>query len=137
MENRRLTIKNNIAELAGLPSFLEDFGNANGVDEMTIMSLNLAIEEAMVNVINYAYPEGTVGDVTLTAERCNNTICFTLIDSGKPFDPTQVPDADTSLSADERPIGGLGIFLVRQLMDTVVYQYEDGKNILTMKKNLA
>lgn len=134
---RTLAIKNNLAELSQLPEFLETIAAANGIDEIMITSLNLAIEEAMVNVINYAYPEGMEGDVVLTATCKGNTLSFTLEDNGKPFDPTRVPDADTSLSADERPIGGLGIFLVRQLMDTMTYEYKDGKNILTMTKTLS
>ena len=61
---------------------------------------------------------------------------FTLTDSGKPFDPTAAPEADTSLGVQERPIGGLGIFLVRKIMDTVAYRRTNGKNILTMIKHI-
>lgn len=133
-----LNIHNKLADLEQLPAFLQDFASANGVDEATIGSLNLALEEALVNVINYAYPDGTVGDITLKAEKdSSGKLIFTLIDSGTPFDPTTVPDADTTLSVEERQIGGLGIFLVRQLMDSVEYSYKDGCNVLTMMKQLS
>ena len=66
----------------------------------------------------------------------DNILIFVLTDSGKEFDPTKVPDADVTLSAEEREIGGLGIFLIRQIMDIVEYQRIDGKNVLTIGKQL-
>ena len=100
----------------------------------TTASLNLALEEAVVNVMEYAYPAGTVGDVEIDAMTEGETIKFILMDSGTPFDPTKKPEIDTTLSAEERSIGGLGIHLVRQIMDSVNYEYKDGKNVLTLKK---
>ena len=70
------------------------------------------------------------------AQSCDNNLVFVLTDSGTEFDPTKVPDADITLSAEEREIGGLGIFLIRQIMNTVEYQRIDGKNVLTMRKQL-
>ena len=67
----------------------------------------------------------------------DNNLTFVLTDYGKEFDPTKVPDADVTLSAEEREIGGLGIFLIRQIMDTVEYQRMDGKNVLIMGKQLG
>jgi sigma-B regulation protein RsbU (phosphoserine phosphatase) len=86
--------------------------------------------------MKYAYPEGEVHDIVLSVKLTDNRLMFKLIDTGKPFDPTIVPDADVNLSAEERQIGGLGIFLVRQIMDSVEYRRIDGKNILTMIKLL-
>ena len=100
------------------------------------MNMNLALEEAVVNVMNYAYPEGTIGDILIEAATTETQLVFTIKDSGTPFDPTQVEDPDTTLSIEDRPIGGLGIFLVKQLMDSVTYNYTDGFNILTLKKKL-
>ena len=99
-------------------------------------SLNLALEEAVANVMKYAYPEGETHDIVLSVKLIDNRLIFKLIDTGKPFDPTIVPDADVNLSAEDRQIGGLGIFLVRQIMDSVEYRRIDGKNILTMIKLL-
>ena len=84
--------------------------------------------------MNYAYPKGVQGDIVIEAKEMGDRVRFVIIDGGTPFDPTAEADADTTLSAEERPIGGLGIFLVRQLMDTVSYEYKDGKNRLTLVK---
>jgi sigma-B regulation protein RsbU (phosphoserine phosphatase) len=96
--------------------------------------MNLAMEEAVVNVMSYAYPADTVGDVTIEAVTIADQLQFTITDSGTPFDPTAKEDVDTTLSAEERPIGGLGIHLVRQLMDSITYERIDGKNVLTLRK---
>ena len=102
----------------------------------TTMKLNLAIEEAVVNVMNYAYPQDTVGDINIEAKGDDNQLEFIISDTGTPFDPTAKAEVDTTLSAEERPIGGLGIHLVRQIMDGVTYERKDNKNILTLKKKL-
>ena len=86
--------------------------------------------------MNYAYPMGTQGDITLDASFDGSILKFVITDSGKPFDPTEGGRLDTSLSAEERPIGGLGIFLVRELMDSINYERIDNKNILTLKKSI-
>ncbi len=94
----------------------------------------LAVEEAVVNVMNYAYPIGTQGDITIEAKATGQWLKFIISDEGKAFDPTQGGNADTSLSAEDRPIGGLGILLVRSLMDSINYEYNGGKNVLTLIK---
>ena len=99
-------------------------------------NLNLVLEEAVSNVILYAYSKEVQKEINLLANISDNNLIFVLTDSGKEFDPTKVPDADVTLSAEEREIGGLGIFLIRQIMDTVEYQRIDGKNVLTMRKQL-
>ena len=101
-----------------------------------IFYLNLVIEEAVVNVINYAYPKEEHQSIYLSANLHEDSIVFVLTDTGKEFDPTQAPEADITLSAEERPIGGLGIFLIRQIMNEVKYQRIDGKNVLTLEKKL-
>ena len=98
--------------------------------------LRLAIEEAVVNVMNYAYPPETPGDIVVKAMYNRQFVKFVIIDSGRAFDPTEAVKADTTLSAEDRPIGGLGIFLVRELMDSINYERVDGHNILTLRKDL-
>jgi sigma-B regulation protein RsbU (phosphoserine phosphatase) len=105
-----------------------------GMDMAVAIQMNLAMEEAVVNVMSYAYPADTVGDVTIEAVTIADQLQFTITDSGTPFDPTAKEDVDTTLSAEERPIGGLGIHLVRQLMDSITYERIDGKNVLTLRK---
>jgi sigma-B regulation protein RsbU (phosphoserine phosphatase) len=105
-------------------------------DMGTTMKLNLAIEEAVVNVMNYAYPTGTKGSVDVEARHDDEWLVFVISDSGIPFDPTVAKEIDTTLSAEERNIGGLGIHLVRQIMDSISYERIDGRNVLTLKKKL-
>lgn len=131
-----LTLHNDVQEVPQLASFIDEVAEACGIDMATTMSLNLAMEEAVVNVMSYAYPAGTVGNVDIDAEFADGQLTFVLSDSGTPFDPTQAGTPDLTLDAEERPIGGLGIFLVRQIMDTIVYRRSDGKNILTLTKNI-
>ena len=96
--------------------------------------IKLAVEEAVTNVIDYAYPNGTEGNINITIEADESRVRFILSDSGAEFDPTGVSKADTTLTVDERPIGGLGVFLVRNLMDSINYERVDGKNVLRMEK---
>jgi len=101
------------------------------------MQINIAIDELFGNIANYAYnPE--VGPATVRVEVTDDpmSVILTFIDNGVPFDPTQKADPDTTLSVEERGIGGLGIFLVKKSMDDIAYEYKDGQNILTIKKNL-
>jgi sigma-B regulation protein RsbU (phosphoserine phosphatase) len=86
--------------------------------------------------MDYAYPSGTRGDVEIAATVSGGILCFIISDSGTPFDPTTKGEVDTTLSAEERKIGGLGIHLVRQIMDSIDYKREEGKNVLTLCKKI-
>ena len=101
------------------------------------MAICVAIEEVFVNVAHYAYGEGE-GDVKFTIRFDEETrnIVFQMSDKGVAFDPLKKPDPDITLSAEEREIGGLGIFITKKTMDTVTYAYENGENILTMIKKI-
>ena len=107
-----------------------------GVDAATSTKLNIAVEEAVVNVISYAYPADSPGEVRIDAAIADHSLVLTVTDSGLPFDPTAVAPADTTLDADERPIGGLGIHLIRRYTDSISYERRDGQNILTMVKHI-
>ena len=104
------------------------------MDQGLVLHLNLALEEAVTNVILYAYPQGTDGLVDIEAILHPSSLEFIISDSGKPFDPTKAPMPDTSLGIHDRPIGGLGIYMVKTIMDTVQYERIGEKNILTMTK---
>lgn len=127
---KKLTLHNDVAEVPLLAEWVEQIGEELGLEMPEVFQLNLALEEAVVNVMNYAYEDS--GLIDLTAKVVDSEIIFVLEDSGKAFDPTQVDDPDITLSAEDRDIGGLGIFLVQQLMSGVTYSREDGKNVLTM-----
>ena len=131
-----LTLSNNVQEIPQLNTFIDEVCESHDLDPMTSMEMNLALEEAVVNVMTYAYPEGTKGYVDISAQSDNGSLMFIISDSGKPFDPTTREEVDTSLPAEQREIGGLGIFLVRKMMDDIKYEYKDGHNILTLRKKL-
>ena len=134
---RHLILHNDIQQIPQLAEFVEIIADEKGLDQSMAMSLNLAHEEAVTNVIEYAYPEGSDGLVDIEAILRKDRLDFIITDSGIPFDPTtERPEVDINAGVEERPIGGLGIYLVRQIMDSVKYRREDGKNILTMIKNV-
>lgn len=128
----KLTLHNDINEVPLLGEWVEQMGEEMQLDMPDIFQINLALEEAVVNVMNYAYPEETGREIWLEAEGDNKSIAFTLADEGIAFDPTQEEAPDITLAAEDRQIGGLGIFLVNQIMQSVVYERTDGKNILKM-----
>lgn len=134
---RSLTLTNDLKRVPRLNEFIDEVSEANGFDMSTIMQINLAIEEAVVNVMNYAYPEGTKGDITIEAKSNGTEMIFIISDTGKPFDPTAKPEVDITKSAEDRAIGGLGIHLIRQIMDRINYERIDGHNILTLIKKLS
>ncbi len=129
-----ITLTNDIEQVPQLADFVDMVCEEVGMDMAVAIQMNLAMEEAVVNVMSYAYPADTVGDVTIEAVTIADQLQFTITDCGTPFDPTAKEDVDTTLSAEERPIGGLGIHLVRQLMDSITYERIDGKNVLTLRK---
>lgn len=131
---RSLVIPNDLKAIPELNTFTIDVTSSLGIDMSTSLQLQLAIEEAVANVINYAYPEGVNGKVTIEAKADQEQLHFIISDSGTPYDPTNRGDVDTNLNVAERPIGGLGIHLIRELMDTINYEYRDGNNILTLSK---
>ncbi len=101
------------------------------------ISINIAVEELFVNIASYAYEHGEgVAVVQVSVHEEPLSVEITFIDNGKQYDPLAKADPDTTLSAKERKKGGLGIFMVKKSMDNVSYEYKDGKNILTIKKNL-
>ena len=133
---KKLVIKNDISEISKLATFVEELSEEFNLTPELNFNLNLVLEEAISNVILYAYGKEEQKEISLVAYLSDNNLVFVLTDSGMEFDPTKVPDADVTLSAEEREIGGLGIYLIRQIMNTVEYQRIDGKNVLTMRKEL-
>ena len=128
------------AKLSNLEEVL-DFVNSHlsnvECPEKTRIQVDIAVEEIFVNIAHYAYnPE--VGKATIRVEISEKplTISLTFMDSGKPYDPLSRKDPDVSLSAEERQIGGLGIYMVKKSMDEIQYSYRNGTNMLTFKKKL-
>lgn len=133
---KALTLPNDVATIPQMSAFVENVCEEAGFNAADVMQINLAMEEAVVNVMNYAYPEGKTGEVNITAEVSDTRLKFIIEDYGSPFDPTTREDIDTSLGLNERSIGGLGIHLMRCYMDSINYERNENKNILTLRKKI-
>ena len=134
--HKSIVLTTDLKEVAKLNDFVEDACQSVGLDDIETMKVKVAVEEAVVNVMKYAYPSGHNGDVTIEAASNKLRLKFTIIDSGKPFDPTVYSVVDTTLSAKDRKIGGLGIHVMRQNMDSINYERIDQLNVLTLRKNI-
>ena len=133
---RRLVLHNDIQQIPQLAEFVLTIAEEKQLSQSLSMSLNLALEEAVTNVILYAYPKGADGLVTIEAILKDKSLDFIVSDNGKPFDPTAAPEVNTHLHLEDRPIGGLGIHLVRSIMDEVHYKRIADTNILSMTKKI-
>ena len=131
---KNIVLANDTKELPRLTAFTEEVCEAVGLSSEETAQVKVAIEEAVVNVMYYAYPTGKRGDVTIEAASNEMRLKVTIIDSGKPFDPTVYAPIDTTLSAKERKVGGLGIHIMRQNMDSINYERMDNLNVLTLRK---
>lgn len=121
-------------ELNNVLKFIDD-GIKDIKDSKLLKKFNLVVEEIFVNIVSYAYSDNdTNNTVTISIKDNDDKTIITFIDNGKHFNPLIKDDPDLSLSVDERPIGGLGIYLVKKMMDNVEYEYKDNKNILTIEK---
>ena len=131
-----LVIKNDVKEVSKFSEFMKSVVEKLDMEKSLGRQLRLAVEEAVVNVIDYAYPVGQQGEIEVRVMSDGKTLKTVITDSGVAFDPTVKEKADTTLSAEDRQIGGLGILLVREIMDTINYERQDGKNVLTLIKQL-
>ena len=100
-----------------------------------LFKIRLSVEEIIENVVQYAYDNGA-GFLEVSTEKEDDTLTIQFKDAGRPFNPLDKPDPDITLSATDRPIGGLGIFICKQMMDDLYYEYKDSCNTLTIKKVL-
>lgn len=132
---KELHLTNDVSQVVALGEWIERLGEELALNPADVFQLNLALEEAVVNVMNYAYPGQTDMPIVLSvsADEGADGIVFRLTDNGVPFDPTRAEMPDVTLPAEERNIGGLGIFLVEQLMNRVAYEREGESNVLTME----
>ena len=133
---KELRIKNQVTELEKVAQFVEEIGEELGLNMELQMNLNLVMEEMVTNVIFYAYPEGVIADIELLAKSDGKELTFVLSDQGKEFDPTAKEDTDLDVNPADRDLGGMGIFIVKNIMNKVTYQRLEGKNLLTMTKGI-
>ena len=130
-----LRIKAATENLDDVLGFIDGILEQNECSMKAQMQIDVAAEEMFVNIAHYAYSPN-VGDAVIVCEVKDGAAVITFKDSGVPYDPLKKPDPDVTLSAEERQIGGLGIFMVKKSMDEVFYEYKDGQNIFTLTKYL-
>ena len=135
---KELTVEAKIENIEAVTDFVNEQLEALDCPIKAQMQIDIAIDELFGNIAHYAYnPE--VGSATVRVEVTEDplAVVITFIDNGVPYDPLAKADPDTTLSAEEREIGGLGIYMVKKSMDDITYEYKDGQNILKIKKNLS
>ena len=133
---KEIKLKNQVGELEHVAVFIEEICEELGLSMEMQMNLNLVMEEMVTNVIFYAYPQDEEADIELLAMSDGKEVTFVLSDQGKEFDPTAKDDNDLSVNPAERDLGGMGIFIVKNIMNKVTYQRLEGKNLLTMTKGI-
>ena len=134
---KELTIEAKVANLQQVLDFVDENLKSMRCPMKILIQIDVAVEEIFVNVASYAYAPNT-GSVTVQMELQEHprTVVITVIDSGIPYNPLAKEDPDVTLSAEERAIGGLGIYMVKKSMDKMEYEYTDQKNVLKMYKGI-
>ncbi|MEX2628375.1 MAG: ATP-binding protein [Tistlia sp.] len=134
----QLTLKNDMAEHARLAAALSDWAEAEGIDPGLATTFELAFDEILANITSYAYDDPDAEHAIEVACRWDGaTLSAEVVDEGRPFDPLAAPDPDLEAGLEERAVGGLGLFLVRQLMDEVAYRRDGPRNRLSFAKKPA
>ena len=129
-----LTIVNDLAEIGRIAPIIEDFCAEHGLGEEIAHAINLSLDELLTNTISYGFEDGEPHSIGIVIEAPGDRVAVTIRDDAIAFDPTQAGDPDLDLDLDDRPIGGLGIHIVRAMMDEVRYERVDGQNRLTLTK---
>ena len=132
-----LTVPAALEELEHVQEFVEQALEAQGISMKIQMQISIAVEEIYVNIAHYAY-HPSIGEATVCCEVGGEPLQVTIgfADAGKPYNPLEQKDPDIMQDADQRQIGGLGVFMVKKLMDEITYEFIDGKNVLTIRKRM-
>lgn len=134
---KEMTIAATVENIGAVTDFVNAQLEALDCPMKAQMQIDIAIDELFGNIAQYAY-NPDVGEATVRVEVAEDplSVIITFIDGGMPYDPLTAADPDITLAAEERSLGGLGIFMVKKSMDEIAYRYENGRNILTIRKNL-
>jgi len=131
-----VTLRNDIAELERLAGMVSEFWSAHGLPPALEADITLALDEAVSNVIRYGFRDGAEHHIEVSLTREGDQLRLAVEDDGVAFNPLERPDPDVTLPLAERPIGGLGIYLIRRLMDGVEYRRAEGRNRLVMTRRI-
>ena len=130
------SLAGSLSELDRLSDKLKMVGDQWSLNEKTVLQMNLALDELFTNVVSYGIDDQAEQQISFMLDNCGDEIKIVVTDSGRPFDPTRAPDPALDLPLDKQPVGGLGIFLMRQYTDKIEYRRENEKNIVTLTKKI-
>jgi anti-sigma regulatory factor (Ser/Thr protein kinase) len=132
-----ITCPNRLSEIGKAAQLIEAVGAARGLSPDVVFKLNLALDEVVTNIVSYAYDDEDEHQISIHLVLDDDCVSVRVEDDGRAFNPLDARKPDLGLDIDERPIGGLGVHIVRTLMDALEYRRENGRNILTMRKRTA
>lgn len=133
----QVTLHNQASEIAQAHEALDQLSTQHGLPARCVTSLHLAIEEHLSNVISYGYSPGQPGTIHVRLRLEPNILAVEVEDDARPFDPLAAAEPDTSLPLDSKPLGGLGLLMIRRSVDEAAYRRTNDRNVLTLKKRLA
>jgi len=136
LKEKNLQVNNQIDELTRVAAFLEELGDEWELPLPLVLSLNLVLEEALTNIISYGYDDQDDHSIKISFQKTGDEMAISIVDDGHEYDPTSKEDPDITLRAADRPVGGLGIFLIKKIMDKVDYRRKENKNYFILTKNI-
>ncbi len=132
-----ISIANDVHEIADVAARIDEFCEARGIGPMTANAVNVSIDEILTNTIDYGYDDEGPHRIGIAVSRQADALVVEIDDDSRAFDPSgPPPDVDLDVSLEERAVGGLGLFLVHELMDSVNYRRDEGRNVVTLTKSL-
>lgn len=137
MDELRVSLAPRLSSVRSLAQMVEGFGDANELPEQKIYMINLALDELITNTVSYGLRGVDQPQIEITVQLNDSVLVLNVVDNGHRFDPTQDTGPDVSSDIDERPVGGLGLHLIKSFADRMRYEYVDGKNRLTLEHDLA
>ncbi len=137
MDELHVSLSPRLSAVRSLAQMVEEFGDANKLPDQQIYMINLALDELITNTVSYGLRGVARPRIEITLQVGETSLVLTMEDNGQPFDPTANPDPDLSSAVDERPVGGLGLHLIKTFADRVNYEYVNGKNRLTLEHDLT
>ena len=130
-----ISLANDLGEIAGAAGKVDDFCESNDLSPEIAYAVNLSVDEILTNTISYGYDDDEAHRIEMSVRLEADALVVVIVDDSRPFDPTATPDPDIEASLEERDVGGLGLFLVHQMMDKVEYSRVDGRNVVTLTKS--
>ena len=135
--HKTVRITNQRDQIDNVRKFFDDYSKENKLTEKTVHDIQMALDELLTNIVNYGYEDSDEHQIDVHFGINNNAVNVEIVDDSKPYNILEQENPDISLSVEDKPIGGLGIFLIKKLMSNVDYYTEEGKNHLVMTKELV